>query len=180
MQDTDANSRKCSSILLKNKRGVSPLIATVLLIAFAVALGAVVMNWGKTYVQDQADKASTKSDTEIACSFDVSLKWYERNGVKQVCYGDTFIFFMIENGPSKDLTGLKMVVDGELNVYINNSIYNETLTKADIKRINVSYVNASYGAIQQLNIIPRIDVGGVDVICSGRTLTKVNPTTCPL
>ena len=29
------------------KKGVSPLIATVLLISFAVALGAVVMNWGR-------------------------------------------------------------------------------------------------------------------------------------
>lgn len=28
-----------------NKRGISPLIATVLLVAFAVALGAVVMSW---------------------------------------------------------------------------------------------------------------------------------------
>ncbi|MDP7623305.1 MAG: hypothetical protein QF436_04300, partial [Candidatus Woesearchaeota archaeon] len=30
-----------------NKRGVSPLIATVLLISFAVALGSVVLNWGR-------------------------------------------------------------------------------------------------------------------------------------
>ena len=29
-----------------SKKGVSPLIATILLIAFAVALGSVVMNWG--------------------------------------------------------------------------------------------------------------------------------------
>lgn len=28
-----------------NKRAISPLIATVLLVAFAVALGAVVMSW---------------------------------------------------------------------------------------------------------------------------------------
>lgn len=28
-----------------NKRGISPLIATILLVAFAVALGAVVMSW---------------------------------------------------------------------------------------------------------------------------------------
>ena len=33
--------------IIKNKKGVSPLIATILLIAFAVALGAVVMSWGR-------------------------------------------------------------------------------------------------------------------------------------
>lgn len=28
-----------------NKRGLSPIIATILLIAFAVAIGAMIMNW---------------------------------------------------------------------------------------------------------------------------------------
>ena len=31
---------------MMNKKGISPLIATVLLIGFAVALAAVVMTWG--------------------------------------------------------------------------------------------------------------------------------------
>lgn len=30
-----------------NKKAISPLIATLLLVAFAVALGAVVMNWSQ-------------------------------------------------------------------------------------------------------------------------------------
>ena len=34
-----------------NRRGLSPLVATVLLIAFAVALGAVIMSLGKSYVE---------------------------------------------------------------------------------------------------------------------------------
>ena len=34
------------------KKGMSPLVATVLLIAFAVALGAVVLNWGEEFVQE--------------------------------------------------------------------------------------------------------------------------------
>ena len=29
----------------RSKRGLSPLIATVLLIAFAVSMGAMIMNW---------------------------------------------------------------------------------------------------------------------------------------
>ncbi len=36
--------------MFKGKRGVSPLIATVLLIAFAVALGAVIMQFGEAAV----------------------------------------------------------------------------------------------------------------------------------
>lgn len=40
------------------KRGISPLIATVLLVAFAVALGAVVMNWAKGVEETDTGKSS--------------------------------------------------------------------------------------------------------------------------
>jgi flagellin-like protein len=34
-----------------NKKGLSPLIATLLLVIFAIALGSIVMSWGKEYVE---------------------------------------------------------------------------------------------------------------------------------
>ncbi len=37
-----------------NKRGISPIVATVLLIAFAVALGAMIMNWSRSLVEEEA------------------------------------------------------------------------------------------------------------------------------
>lgn len=33
-----------------NRRALSPLIATVLLVFFALVIGAITMNWGKSYV----------------------------------------------------------------------------------------------------------------------------------
>lgn len=53
---------------MMRKRGVSPLIATVLLIAFAVALGAIVMNWGRTYVEDTQEFAREGSEGDLVCS----------------------------------------------------------------------------------------------------------------
>jgi len=44
------------------KRGISPLIATVLLVAFAVSLGAVVMNWASG-----ADEAETELAAPSGC-----------------------------------------------------------------------------------------------------------------
>ena len=35
-----------------NKRGLSPIIATVLLIAFAVAIGAMIMSWTSEIVKE--------------------------------------------------------------------------------------------------------------------------------
>lgn len=41
------------------RRAISPLIATILLIAFALLIGTATMNWGKAYV----DKIDTKKGT---------------------------------------------------------------------------------------------------------------------
>ena len=41
-----------------NKRALSPLVATILLVVFALVIGTVTMNWGKNYVE----KANFKED----------------------------------------------------------------------------------------------------------------------
>ncbi len=48
------------------KRGISPLIATVLLVAFAVALGAVVMNWAKGVEDTETSVGAATSPTTQA------------------------------------------------------------------------------------------------------------------
>lgn len=40
--------------MLSSRRGISPLIATVLLIAFAVALGAMIMNWSSNLLSESS------------------------------------------------------------------------------------------------------------------------------
>ena len=41
---------------LGNKRALSPLVATILLVIFALVIGTITMNWGKTYVEQVAAK----------------------------------------------------------------------------------------------------------------------------
>jgi len=36
---------------LKGKKALSPLVATLLLLAFALVIGTATMNWGKSYVE---------------------------------------------------------------------------------------------------------------------------------
>src|SRR3989344_9535329 len=89
-----------------NKRGVSPLIATVLLISFAVALGSVVLNWGRNL--DIAKPGD-------ACS-GVSIK-IRNIADADVCYGGsgsgTYINFVIDNIGSRDIGGLGIWITGE-------------------------------------------------------------------
>lgn len=50
------------------KRGISPLIATVLLIGFIIALVAVVMLWGKGFIQEKAEKEGELAQAQLSCT----------------------------------------------------------------------------------------------------------------
>lgn len=51
-----------------SKRGISPLIATVLLIGFIIALVAVVMLWGKGFIQEKAEKEGELAQAQLSCT----------------------------------------------------------------------------------------------------------------
>lgn len=46
-----------------NKKALSPLVATLLLVIFAIALGSVVMSWGKEYVEQATAVQEVTVDT---------------------------------------------------------------------------------------------------------------------
>jgi len=56
------------------KKGISPLIATVLLISFTVVLIVLVVIWGKNYIAEKAEKEGTLSQLRLKCVSDVRIK----------------------------------------------------------------------------------------------------------
>ncbi len=56
------------------KKGMSPIIATILLIAFAVALGAMIMNWSSSLISGGA-KASACGDANIKMREDLCYNY---------------------------------------------------------------------------------------------------------
>ncbi|MBS3107878.1 hypothetical protein J4468_03075 [Candidatus Woesearchaeota archaeon] len=51
-----------------NKKGISPLIATVLIIGFTVALAAVIMVWGSDFIKSTTDDVDRTTKVQIACT----------------------------------------------------------------------------------------------------------------
>ncbi|MDY6769444.1 MAG: archaellin/type IV pilin N-terminal domain-containing protein [Candidatus Nanohaloarchaea archaeon] len=51
------------------RKGVSPLIAAVLLIAFTMAVAAILTAWVTTFTQEQTAELGNKSAKQIDCSF---------------------------------------------------------------------------------------------------------------
>ena len=58
------------------KRGISPLIATVLIVGFTIALAAIIISWGQTFTRQIQQDTETWANEQIVCVtevvFDVS------------------------------------------------------------------------------------------------------------
>lgn len=144
------------------KKGVSPLIATVLLISFAVALGAVVLNWGRNL------------DSPLSgdiCS-GASIKIRNINNI-QVCYAGAgkngYINFIIENDGNKNVDGLEILIDGEKGTKLLD--YNDFSIKVgellDIKDQSLEYDFDTFGPIKSILFFPKVQKDDSLDICGG-------------
>ncbi len=57
-----------------NKKGISPLIATVLLIGFTVALAGVVITWGGGFVKNITSGTEERTAQNLACAGDLNFE----------------------------------------------------------------------------------------------------------
>src|SRR3989344_4899144 len=120
--------------MIKSKKGVSPLIATILLIAFAVALGSVVMNWGLNL--------NLGSSRDMCRSVEVKIRNID---VAEVCFGGVgingYINFVLDNTGGIDISGLSiwMVGDQGTKLFDIDSISIKKGTLFDKKDKEVAY-----------------------------------------
>lgn len=167
---------------LITKKAVSPLIATVLLIAFAVALGAVVMNWGRGYVEDTQDYARERSDAEVTCTTDINLDIVSVDLTDQVCYNGTNpanVSMILENTAARDIESLNIRVIGTsskvpVSVVLNDS----SLDSGSARLFTFDYNDSDYGDISQIAVTPVIKLSGKDVVCSGNQLKMIGIKSC--
>ena len=162
-----------------NKKGVSPLIATVLLIAFAVALGAVIMNWGRGFVQDRTADVEETTEIETGCALDVQLKVSEISGVPQLCYGGSstegYVEFTLDNQGRKDVEEIGIVIGGAKSIYQNSTLNNSLIIAGGAHYRNLSFNFDTYGDVKYVRFIPKIKISGVTTSCSGSLVQKDGP-----
>jgi len=58
----------CHSIFVMTRRGMSTLIAAVLIIGFTVALAIVIMAWGGSFIDQLKEATSQQADVSISCT----------------------------------------------------------------------------------------------------------------
>src|SRR3989338_8508658 len=89
----------------KNKKGISPLIATVLIIGFTIVLAALVITWGTKLFQTTVSQTETTSKFSLACTTGLSLDITP--GAKAV---DSLDITMRNNNQDKPIDDFKFVL----------------------------------------------------------------------
>lgn len=136
---------------IRTKKAVSPLVATVLLIAFAVALGAVALTIATNLFRENVDC----NDVQISLRTGPS-------GQPPICVGEDVIHMYVRNDAVEDipLDNIKLIItggDGQPYEYaqtFNNPDGTQSIGSGSYKLISQSYSVETMGEIQEVIIIP--------------------------
>jgi len=99
--------------IISKKKAISPLIATVLLIAFSVTMGAIIMNFSHDTTYELKEEAADKIERGITCSLDMILEIPTINNEKSICYnrsGSNNLEVIIENQGSATAKGVRIFI----------------------------------------------------------------------
>mgnify|MGYP006282304345 CR=1 FL=1 len=142
-----------------DKKGVSPLIATVLLIAFAVAVGAVVMNW-------VASVGEHNACVEVEMS------------VASVCYDPELkhIVVKVQNGDHV-VPGIRLYAKGMQGV--EDVQLKKIVGSQEKKEFRAIYLEEDLGSIREISVWPLMGVKGQDFEpCEELEIRKTDIGTC--
>ena len=141
-----------------NKRGVSPLIATVLLIAFAVSLGAVIMNLG--------------ANLSSKCSA-VDLDFHKVGETSRLCYdkdSSTLRFTISNRGVKVD--GYKVIAVGD-----QSDVEEFFVTLGEFEK-EPGQLPITGTSVQDVSLVPYLSESGSIRVCSQKVVEYTNVVPC--
>lgn len=151
-----------------NRKGITAIMATLLLISFAVALGVVIMNFAGAQVEQEAQ-----------CTIDVGLKFSKIGGEEQFCFDGSKnqLFFTIENGVNIKVEGLVINIIGTQNV-LSYDLSDAKIGKAGTYLKTVPYDPTQLGKLRQIKIVPKVNMYDEELICQDKAIVLEKVRDC--
>ncbi len=123
------------------RKGVSPLIAAVLLIAFTMAVAAILTAWVTTFTEEQTQQLGNESEQQIDCSF-AQLEVFDTSA------GADWVNVAVTNRGTVDFTNVSITVLNSGNVVGEGSL---GLVSGSTDNVNISDLDDSP---ETLRIVP--------------------------
>ena len=167
------------------KKGVSPIIAAILLVVITIAIGATTMAFIRSLTDTNLEAAKVQS-AKISCGTDVQLEIPIVNSQYQICYYNSTgaINLLIHNIGTKDIKGFSLTAILTNGTVITNDkigssyeIAKNAYVSVNLTPIpNVDYSNTSAGIVSQWRVEPKIqgDPGKELTICTDSAIVRDN------
>jgi flagellin-like protein len=133
------------------RKGISPLIAAVLLIAFTMAVAAILTAWVTTFTQDTTSEISNESSRLVQCSFG-GLSIYD------VTAGSGQITVQVANTGTREFTQEVVVTATDSSGNTNQSRIPGGMETGDVVSTNVGLSGVS----NDLSDIDQVEVRSVE------------------
>jgi len=156
--------------MFRNKKGISPLIATVLIIGFTVALAAIIMTWGTTFSRGMQQQSEEQANLKMICTRDVVFS------VKSACVFDAnTVKITVQNDGNIALLNLtarlfQTPTSIEAVQGIEDASGNRGLDAFGIRVFEVPWTGGA-ATVKQVEAVPIIDVAERQVTCA-ETIAK--------
>jgi|SRR3989344_4523178 len=151
--------------MILNKRAITPLIATILLIGFTVVLAGIIFTWGNKLASSLQQMSEETSEKEITCISDFSLRFRKAEVIES-----NKIRLLVENNGQGNIDKFKVRVYGKDGV--DNIETSDGLNSYEIKNIEIPYNSLKTGNVNEVEIFLSTTQNGVSVICSNIKETK--------
>ena len=159
-----------------NKKGITPLVATVLLVAFSVGLGALVMSWGQDYIAQKAEFVQGTAEVHSGCDA-AKIDVIKITGQQQACVSPSGIQVLIDNGPDIDVFNIQARIAGSNSVDTVESVLTEPLIKGNAAKALIPY-NPAVGSVLQVKLTPKIWTGKDSALCAQSAVTLERLPAC--
>jgi|GEM_PF-1918231 len=154
------------------KKGISPLIATVLIIGFTIVLAALVITWGGDLFKGIQDETGKTADLSTKCS-------YLLNGVdiRNAEYDGGDLYALIDNSNPSNLNipdvGFRIYnADGEVIVCDDETDWN--LAAGEAKLVECGYtLPAGFGTITEIGATAYVTLDDGEVAKCSQEFGKV-------
>jgi len=167
----------------KNKKGVSPLIATVLIIGFTIVLAALVITWGTKLFKGTVADTEASSKFNLACTTDLNLE------VLATPFGpsgtqDSSVNITLRNNKQERKIDNFLFLIHDVNNLVKNSdvsaeaVFSATVGTNDLvfpipKTYNITAKGILPANLKKVEIFARFNIDGVTKACSSPTIVNL-------
>lgn len=149
---------------------MSPLIATILLILFAVSLGVLILTFG-----NQLHKAPVVSeeDLDFECKR-VNIEVARFANSSSLCYDGENIHFTAQNKGFEKISSLKMIAIGDRSLTKNL----DGLSPNVPLEYTVEFPILDFGPLSELHLVPRVTIEDKEFLCMHSPLINTQIGSC--